>query len=143
MNSARGTWLASISLWVLVALAAWPAYVAVNLGISFVIGEGSIVDLWGQEPKRNLIASFIDGYKSSAVIAVTIGFIAALDFLLLAGKRFTGYFSGISIPIACVAVAFIFHAEPIPFVTGLALTGIVLWILYKFIDILCRLRRTA
>ena len=129
-------------LFLLIGLAAWPVFVAVNIAISFFQGEGSVVDLWTQEPKRNLLAGFLEGYEKSALFAVFVGVIAAVDFQLLSKNRLTGFVAGIFIPLFCISLAFIFYAEPGLVLHSFALTGFALWMLYKIVDIGFRLRRT-
>jgi len=102
----------SLLIFVLIGFAAWPVFALVNIALGFFLGEGSVIDLWHQEPKRNLVSSFVEGYISSAFIATALGFIAALDYLILSRSKLTGFFAGISVPIFCVAVAFHFYIEP-------------------------------
>lgn len=133
----------SILLWLLVAACAWPAFVAANGIISYFNGEGSVLDLWTQEPKRKLVDEFINGYKASAIIAALIGFIAVVDYQLLSRSRLTGFIAGILLPIACIAIAFIYYSEPGYMLPAMALMGFLLWIVYKFVDIGFRLRRVG
>lgn len=132
----------SLLIFLLVGLAAWPAFVFANIALGFLLGEGSVIDLWNQEPKRKLVSSFIEGYISSAPIAAALGVVAALDYLILARSRLTGFFAGISVPIFCIALAYVFYVEPAQVVLGFIVTGIVLWIWYKAIDIGFRLHRS-
>jgi len=107
------------------------------------MGEGSVLDLINQEPKRNLIASFMHGLEESAIIAGILGLVAVIDYQLLSRNKLTGYFAGIFVPIYCVALAFVYYKEPSDVLAGFALTGLALWVLYKLIDIGFRLRRTS
>ena len=143
MNSLRSTILISLLLGLIIAATAWPAYVAANFAISWFIGEGSILDVWNQAPKRTIIADFIQGYKSSAVFAAFIGFVAMLDFQLLTRHKLTGYCAGLFVPACCIGLAFMYFPEPGYVLPGFVLTGFVLWILYKMVDIGFRLRRVA
>lgn len=106
------------------------------------MGEGSVIDLWTQEPKRNLINSFIEGYKNSAFFAALTGLVAVIDYQVFARNRLTGYIAGILVPIFCVSLAFIYYPEPMQVVSGFAISGLFLWFLYKMVDIGFRLRRT-
>jgi len=133
----------SFVLCLLIVAAAWPAFVAVNFALGWLMGEGSVIDQWKLEPKRNLVADFIYGYKSSAPIAIMLGFVAVIDFHLLTKTKLTGFFAGISLILCCAALAFVFYADAWPVLPGFALTGLVLWILYKLVDIGCRLRRVG
>ncbi len=132
----------SLLIFLLVGLAAWPAFVFANIALGFFLGEGSVIDLWNQEPKRKLVDSFIEGYISSALIAAALGTVAALDYLILARSRLTGFFAGISVPIFCIALAYLFYVDPAQVVLGFIATGFVLWIWYKTIDIGFRLHRS-
>lgn len=142
MFSLRKNIFISLLIFMLVGFAAWPVFVLANIALGFVIGEGSVIDLWHQEPKRNLVSSFVEGYISSAFIAAALGVVAALDYLILARNRLTGFFAGISVPIFCVVVAYYFYIEPGQVLLSFIATGCVLWICYKTIDIGFRLRRS-
>jgi len=131
----------SLLILLLIGLAAWPVFVTVNIALGFFLGEGSVIDLWNQEPRRNLVNSFIDGYIASAKFAAALGVVAAIDYLILARSRLTGFFAGISVPLFCVALAYYFYKEPMQVLLSFLVTGFVLWVWYKTIDIGFRLRR--
>lgn len=131
----------SIALWLLIAAAAWPIFVVANALLSFWFGEGSFLDSMNLEPKRKLLADFIQGYKASLIIAVPLGLLAAIDYLLLARHRITRYLAGISLPIACIALALILYKNSQPALLGLAVTGLGLWLLYRIAGWLYRLLR--
>ncbi len=133
----------SVLIWVVMTLAAWPVYVVVNFAIGYFMGECTILDLIDQEPKRNLIESYKEGFMGSAVFAGILGLVAVIDYQLLSKNRLTGYFAGIFIPIFCVALAFIFYKDPNDVLVGFALTGVAMWVIYKIIDIGFRIRRTG
>ena len=141
MRSLRKNLFISLLLWLLITLTAWPVFVAVNLAISYFVGEGSVIDTLTQEPMRNLIASFKEGYEASAIIASIIGLVAVVDYQLLTKHRFTGYFAGIFLIVACVCVNFIYFKDPGQEIIGFFLSGLALWILYKIVDVGFRLRR--
>lgn len=141
MHTLRTNIIASLILWLIITAAAWPIFVAANYAISMFIGEGSIIDKWDQIPKRSIVTDFVHGYKSSALIASLIGLIAVVDFQLFSRNNLTGFIAGILVPVSCVALAFIYFPEPGHVVPGFALTGLGLWILYKLVDIGCRVRR--
>lgn len=143
MNKLRANIVTSLFLWIFITAAAWPTYVAANFVISLFLGEGSIIDIWNLEPKRNSIDAFITGYISSALFAAALGLVAVIDFQLLSKNKLTGYIAGILIPVCCLAVALIYYPEPGHFLPGFALTGLALWILYKFVDVGFRLRRVG
>lgn len=143
MQTLRSSLLTSLFLLILIGVAAWPVYVAVNYAISFVIGEGSVIDIWNQEPKRNIITEFISGYKLSAPFAAVIALLAAIDYQLLSKYKLTGFFAGILIPVGCIAIAFKYYPEPAHVLPGFVLTGLALWFLYKLVDIGLRLTRVS
>ncbi len=142
MGSLNKNIVISLLVMLLIGLSAWPVFVGVNIALGYFLGEGSVMDLWNQEPKRNLINSFVDGYIASALFAAALGAVAALDYLILARTRLTGYFAGISLPIFCIALAYLFYKEPSQVLLCFIATGFVLWIGYKTIDIGLRLRRS-
>jgi len=132
----------SLLILLLIGLAAWPVFVVVNVALGFFLGEGSVIDLWHQEPKRKLIESFIAGYQASITFAALLGFVAAVDYLILARSRLTGFFAGISVPVFCIGLAYVFYKEPSQVLLSFIVTGFVLWVWYKTIDIGFRLRRS-
>jgi len=140
MRSLRSNILVTLFLFLLIAGCAWPLFVSANFLISLIIGEGNILDSLQHEPKRKLLDAFIHGYKSSIFITGILGLIAAIDFQILAKNKLTGYIAGIFIPIFCIAIAFIYFPDPSLVLPAFALTGLFLWILYKFVDIGLRLR---
>ena len=143
MRSLRKNLFISLLIWVVMALAAWPVYVVVNFAIGYFMGECTVLDLLNQEPKRNILVSYREGFIGSAVFAGILGLVAVIDYQLLSRNRLTGYFAGIFVPIYCVALAFIFYKNPNDVLVGFALTGLVMWFLYKIIDIGFRIRRTG
>lgn len=143
VRSVAATILISLVFGVFIAAFAWPFYAGANAIISTVIGEGSILDSINQVPTKIILADFISGYKQSAPIAAAIGLVALVDYLLLSQNKYTGYISGILVVIACVAIAFVFYKNPLHVLPGFALTGALLWLLYKVLDILFRIRRVA
>ena len=142
MANLRNSFFVSLLILLLIGLAAWPVFVVVNIALGHLFGEGSVIDLWNHEPKRFLKSAFIDGYMASAVFAAALGVVAALDYLILARSRLTGLFAGISVPIFCVALAYFFYKEPAQVLIAFIVTGLVLWIWYKTIDIGFRIRRS-
>jgi len=138
----RNNLFISLLILVLIGIAAWPIFVFVNIALGYFLGEGSVIDLWNQEPKRNLVSSFLEGYTASALFAAALGVVAAIDYLVLARSRLTGLFAGISVPIFCVALAYLYFKEPMQVLLSFIATGFVLWVWYKTIDIGLRLRRS-
>jgi len=142
VGSFRKNLFVSLLIFLLIGIAAWPVFVVVNIALGFFLGEGSVIDQWNQEPKRNLVIAFVEGYKASAVFAAALGGVAALDYLILASSRLTGYFAGICVPIFCIAIAYVYYKEPSHVLLSFIVTGFVLWVWYKTIDIGFRLRRS-
>jgi len=143
VRSVAATILISLVFGAFIATFAWPFYTAANAIVSVMIGEGSILDSINHIPTGHILEDFIVGYKQSAPIALAIGFVALVDYLLLSQNKYTGYISGILIIIACVALAFVFYKNPAHVLPGFALTGALLWLLYKALDILFRIRRVS
>ncbi len=143
MRSLVATILISLVFGLFIAAFAWPFYTGANAIVSILMGEGSILDSVNQIPTKNILADFIVGYKHSAPIAGALGLVALVDYLLLSQNKYTGYISGIFVVIACVALAFVFYKNPSHVLPGFALTGAMLWLLYKVLDILFRIRRVS
>jgi len=143
VTTLREHFVISLLIAIVIGASAWPIFASVNVVIGYFIGEGSIIDLWMLEPKRKLIDSFIEGYIGSAKIAGLLGLVAAIDYLILARFKLTGYFAGIGVPAFCIAIAFHFYKVPSQVMLGFGITAFILWIIYKLIDVGIRVRRTA
>jgi len=123
-----------ILLWFLVTLAAWPVFTAVATLFGLWSGEAWQIDAWALEPKRALLARFLEGWLASLVVAAPIGLVAVIDYLILSRYRVTWLFGGILLPIAGIGVALAFYALPDTALPTLAATGLVLALLYRVFD---------
>jgi len=134
--------LYSIVLFLLIAVSAWPAWVAASAGISYFMDVIGVQDFFHARPKRLWLSEFIHGWKESAPIAAALGGLAVIDMQLLTRKRFTLLIAGISLPIALVALGlFIFKDYGLEMVPVFATTGIILLVVYRFSEILSRIER--
>ena len=118
--------LGAVSLVALVAALAWPAFAAVATALGTVSGEAWQLDAWDLEPKRRLLAFFIEGWILSAPFALGAGLLALLDFALLSRWRVTDPLAGITLPIAGAALAIALWPEPGDALPTLAATGFAL-----------------
>jgi|GEM_PF-5017083 len=85
----------------LIAVCAWPVFVA----------SGGLISLWQGE------GSILDDIKN----------------------RLTWIIAGLSLPAACVGLLFTFYKDPAPLLPTFVMTGVCLFILYRFADLLRRL----
>lgn len=141
MRSLQSNIFISLILWLLIALCAWPFFVAANALVGSFTGEANVLDNLQHEPKRKVLQEFLLGYKLSAGVAALVGLVAVVDFQLLSKHSLTGYIAGILIPIVCIALAFVYYPNPASVLPGFAIAGLGLWVVYKFVDIGSRLRR--
>ena len=120
-----------LALWLLVTLAAWPAFVLVATALGLWSGEARQLDAWTLAPKRQLLAHFLDGWRESAVVAASLGVVAVVDYLLLSRYRVTWIAGGILLPAAGAAVALALYRDPAAALPTLAATGLLLAVLYR------------
>jgi len=123
-------------LWILISALAWPAFVLAATLLSYLSAEGWQLDAWTQIPKREILSHFLEGYKLSSIIAVPIGLIAVIDYLLLSRYRITWLIGGILLPLAGAAIAFSLYKQPMIALPTLTLTGLLLAIVHRLVDIL-------
>jgi len=129
----------SVFVGALIAICAWPAFVASGGLISHWQGEGSILDAIKHLPQQNLIDEFWFGYEKSKAVAIGLGVLATLDYFTLSRHRLTWIIAGLSLPIACIALMFTFYKDPAPLLPTFVMTGVCLFILYRFADLIRRL----
>ena len=113
------------------ALLAWPAFVLAATVAGAISGEAWQLDAWDLEPKRRLLAFFIEGWTLSAPFALGAGLLALLDFALLSRWRVTDALAGVSLPIAGAVLAFALWPEPGDALPTLAATGLALMIVAR------------
>lgn len=129
----------SLLVGVLIAVSAWPLFVTSGGLLSHWLGEGSMLDAINNVPEQKIIDEFWFGYQQSMQIAIGLGLLAALDYFLLSQNRITWIIAGLSLPIACIGLLFVFYKDPAPLLPTFVMTGVGLFILYRFADIVRRL----
>ena len=123
-------------LWVLISALAWPAYVLSATLISYFGAEGWQLDAWKQIPKREMLRYFLEGYTMSWIVTIPIGIVAVVDYLLLSRYRVTWILGGILLPLAGTIIAFTLYQQPMTALPTLALTGLLLAIVHRLVDVL-------
>ena len=108
------------------ALLAWPVFVLVATVAGAIAGEAWQLDAWDLEPKRRLLARFLEGWVASAPFALGAGAVALADHLLLTRWRATHLVAGILLPIAGAALALALWPVPMDALPTLAATGLAL-----------------
>jgi len=129
----------SLLVGALIAVSAWPLFVAAGGLLSHYFGEGSILDTVNNVPRETIIADFWFGYHQSKQLAIGLGLLAAIDYFLLSQNKFTWLIAGLSLPVACIALLFFFYKDPAPLLPTFILTGVGLFILYRFSDLISRI----
>ncbi len=124
----------------LIAIATWPVFVACATAIGYVGGEAWQLDAWAEEPKRRLLQFFLDGWTHSIPIAIGVGLLAAVDWLLLARMRYISLIAGILLPIAGAVASFALASftpwnTPMALFPTLVATGVALAIIYRLCDV--------
>ncbi|MEE9334529.1 MAG: hypothetical protein V3U65_10610 [Granulosicoccaceae bacterium] len=129
----------SLLVGVLIAASAWPLFVTSGGILSHWFGEGSMLDAINNVPEQKIMDDFWFGYQQSMLIAIALGILAALDYFLLSQNKFTWIIAGLSLPLACIGLLFVFYKDPVPLLPTFVMTGIGLFILYRFADLIRRL----
>lgn len=136
MRKRRSGLLYLLILWFLISALAWPAFVISATALSFFAAEAWQLDAWTQIPKRAILKHFLDGYQMSAIIALPIGVVAVIDYLLLSRYRITWIVGGILLPAAGALIALTLYRQPMTAMPTLILTGFILAIVHRLIDLL-------
>ncbi len=131
--------LFSLLVGVVIAASAWPLFVLIGGVLSQWFGEGSMLDAINNVPKEKVMADFWFGYQQSMPFAIGLGILAALDYFLLSQNKFTWVIAGLSLPLACIGILFVFYKDPAPLLPTFVLTGVGMFILYRFSDLIRRL----
>lgn len=129
-------WLYLITLWMLISVLAWPAYVLCGSVLTVYSGEGWQLDAWSSIPRYELLEHFINGYKASAIIAISVGLIAVMDYVLLSRYKATWLVGGVLLPLTGMAIAFGFYAQPHAALPVLSTTGVLLAIVHRLVDVI-------
>jgi|GEM_PF-790755 len=122
-------------LWVVISALVWPAFVLASTLLSWLSGQSWLLDAWVQIPKREILNQFIQGYISSAVFAAVIGLVAVIDHALLSRYRLTWVFGGILLPVAGAVIAYVVYRNPEVALPSLVLTGLMLAIVHRLVDV--------
>jgi hypothetical protein len=123
-------------LWIVISALAWPTYVFTASVLSYLSGEGWQLDAWTEIPGRVLLDYFLDGYRHSLIVTLPLGFVAVIDYLLLSRYRVTWWLAGILLPITGAVLALTLFERAANAVPTLVLTGILLAVVHRLVDIL-------
>jgi len=122
------------ALWLLVMIAAWPAFVLAGSALGAWSGEARQLDAWALSPKRDMLARFLEGWRASLPVAAGFGALAVLDYLLLSRYRVTWLVGGILLPIAGIALAHVAYRDPAATAPTLACAGLVLALVSRLFE---------
>ncbi|MFK7852567.1 MAG: hypothetical protein AB8B79_00580 [Granulosicoccus sp.] len=136
MRKRRSGLLYLLILWFLISALAWPAFVISATALSYFAAEAWQLDAWTQIPKREILKHFLEGYKMSAIISIPIGVVAIIDYLLLSRYRITWIAGGVLLPAAGALIALSLYRQPMTAMPTLILTGFILAIVHRLIDLL-------
>ena len=134
MSRRRDSVLHAALLWLLIAAAAWPAFVLAASAIGLWTGEARQIDAWTLAPKRNLAADFVAGWIASAPFALALGAVAVVDYLLLGRYRVTWLIGGALLIASCAALAFAFGDDRAAALPTLIATGTLLALLHRTVE---------
>lgn len=132
----RRTWPYLILLLIITVILTWPAFVIAGTALAWLNGDAWQLEAWSQIPKRVLLQHFMDGYLQSLFIALATGLLLVIDHLLLSSLRLTRWLRGILLPMAGVAIALILLPSVAEALPVLLLSGILLAITYRLVDLL-------
>lgn len=135
--------LFKIFLFLIIVGAAFPLFVLVSTAVGWVLADGAIVYDLTLLPKRLLLNQFLQDMIKSLTIALPLGALAVIDYSLLARFSMTRILSGLSLPIACIALAYWWYGAGMHGLLAAALTGLALWLLYRFLLLLGPRTRTG
>lgn len=130
-----------LGLWILISALAWPAYVLAGTLLASLQGSGWQLDAWSQIPKRVMLSQFISGYQQSLSIALPLGLIAVADYMLMSRHRASWWLAGISLPATGALLALMLFQQAANALPTLILTGFLLAIAYRLLDVLAGFTR--
>ena len=99
------------AVFLVLSLLAWPVFVVSALLVSYLAGEGSVINTWHLEPKRNLLAYFIEGYIGSAPFAAALAALAVACGIVPAAFKAARLAVLILLPLAGLAIAYTFYTD--------------------------------
>lgn len=123
-----------VGLWICISVLTWPAFVFCSTVIANLQGEAWQLDAWNQLPRALIVERFLDDYLKSWPVAIPIGLIAVIDYLLLARYKSTWLVGGILLPLAGATIAYTLYQEPMSVLPVLVATGAMLAIVHRLID---------
>ncbi len=133
----------SLLLFLIIAISAWPAYVAASLSVSFFMDALGVQDFLEFRPKRLWLAEFLSGWKSSAPLAAGLGLLAVIDMQILTRQRYTYIIAGITLPLALMGLGmFFFQSQGLEMLPAFAGAGIILWLIYRVTELVSRFERS-
>jgi len=121
-------------LWLIVATAAWPAFVLAGTLLALYTGEARQIDAWALEPRALLLADFLDGWRNSALVSALLGVVAIVDYILLSRYRVTWLIGGILLPLAGSVIAFTLYRDPVSALPTLVVAGVLLAFPYRVVE---------
>ncbi len=130
-----------LGLWVLISVLAWPGYVLTGTLLSYLQGSGWQLDAWSQIPKRLMLSHFMSGYLQSLSITLPLGLIAVADYLLMSRHRVSWWLAGISLPASGALLALMLFQPAADALPTLVITGVLLAIAYRLLDLLAGFTR--
>ncbi|MFK7861465.1 MAG: hypothetical protein AB8B64_21795 [Granulosicoccus sp.] len=125
-----------IVLWVLISALAWPAYIVCSTLLAVHGAEGWQLDAWHTLPLEEMFRHFLVGYKASIIVTIPLGFVAVVDYLLLARYKATWLIGGILLPLSGVAMAYAFYQQPNAALPSLLATGALLALIHRLVDVI-------
>lgn len=132
----RIAWLYLLLLLIFISLLTWPVFVLSSSALAHFGGDAWQLEAWSQIPKRVLLQHFLEGYKSSLIVALPVGILAVLDYLLMSRLRVTWWFRGILLPLAAFALATGLLQSVSGTLPTLLVTGLLLAVAYRLFDLL-------
>ena len=131
MRRTRAHALYLVLLGLSIAALAWPLFVLSGTLLGLWSGEARQLDLWTLEPKRRLLAAFLEGWRESLPVAALLGFVAVVDHALLSRYRVTWIVGGVLLPAVTAALALVFYRDAPTALPTLVATGVALALLHR------------
>lgn len=132
----RVAWPYLLLLLVFISVIAWPVYILSTSTLAYASGDAWQLEAWSQVPKRVLLQQFLAGYQHSAIVALAAGIVAVLDYLLMSRLRMSTWLGGLLLPLTGIAIALIFLPSASGALPVLILTGVLLALAYRLLDLL-------
>lgn len=88
-----------------------------------------------------MLSHFVSGYQQSLSITLPLGLIAVADYMLMSRHRVSWWLAGISLPATGAMLAFMFFQQAANALPTLVMTGALLTIAYRLLDVLAGFTR--